>query len=463
MLQKNIPAIAMLVVAAAVLNILSMHASTFFEFAEKTPAGEYVGMFYFVVLALVCYIAYRATKDSDVPTVLALLVLGWSARGLLHDLVTNQATLKYLVGFPVVLLLYRAGMETDFGKFRLLMWRIVSLAFFGVIITAFLESWFVAVFGPALGYTVSITTAVLLGLTVAPTDPGAVLAFLEGKPYKQANKDIAITESALNDGVGATAYFLVKELLEQNGAPESVSSAFMLLFTANAAWMLFLQMGIGLVFGLLGFAVLHYRSARRKKKGNSDSGVDAYLFLVVPYGAFLGSMLLDGSGFVAAFLASLFLGQLTHMHKTESHLKWLEDMVAKPTIFTVLGAIVDVGALWRFAPIGIAAGLFMVIARFIAVAVSLLWWMRPWATDRMMLSEVSFVTAVTARGAVPAVLLVDLQSGRFKDPVLLAIGMWTILVSLVLTPILMALSARLPGVLEEPADKKKVPQLRVAA
>jgi NhaP-type Na+/H+ or K+/H+ antiporter len=126
----------------------------------------------------------------------------------------------------------------------------------------------------------------------------------------------------------------------------------------NAAVLQFLakQSGFGIVFGLVGFALLWLLS-RIKKEHDTHFGADQVHFLVTPIVAFVGATAFGGSGFLAAFVAGLLFETEEHMVEIERFFFQVVDGVAKPVIFVLLGALVDLHHLIAYAPVGIAAAL----------------------------------------------------------------------------------------------------------
>ena len=119
------------------------------------------------------------------------------------------------------------------------------------------------------------------------------------------------------------------------------------------------------------------------------------------------------------------------------------DGFLKPTIFILLGALIDPQSLLTYAPLGIAAALvFMLVIRPVSVFATLTPF-HYFGKDRMSWKELLFISSVRETGAIPAVLIVTIASlGLPGMDGLVEIGMWVILMTLIVEPLLMPHIAR---------------------
>ena len=110
--------------------------------------------------------------------------------------------------------------------------------------------------------------------------------------------------------------------------------------------------------------------------------------------------------------------------------------VAKPVIFVLVGALVDIHQLVAYAPIGIVAGLvFMFLVRPLMVFLMLSPYRLMRGARGLSLNELVFISFVRETGAIPAVLLVSaVAHATFPIAGLVEIGMWVILLTLILAP-----------------------------
>jgi cell volume regulation protein A len=139
------------------------------------------------------------------------------------------------------------------------------------------------------------------------------------------------------------------------------------------------------------------------------------------------------------------------MEEIERFFYQVIDGIAKPIIFLLVGALVDVHALIAYAPLGIAVALiFMFVLRPAMVFMMLgLYAFFPNNPRGLTVRELLFISFVRETGVIPAVLLVTAVA-RMSSPVdgLVEMGMWVILLTLVIAPPLTPYVARRLGVAE---------------
>lgn len=209
-----------------------------------------------------------------------------------------------------------------------------------------------------------------------------------------------------------------------------------------------MQALFGVLFGLVGFGMLHLLS-RLKRRHRQHFGADQVYFLTVPILSFVGAAAFGGSGFLAAFVAGLVFHIEDHLKGVERFFFQVVDGVAKPVVFVLVGALVDIKGLIAYAPIGVAAALvFMFLIRPAMVFAMLGGFaLARGSEQRLGLRDLLFISFVRETGAIPAVLLVT-AIGALAGPVngLVEIGMWVILLTLLLAPPLTPLVARRLGI-----------------
>jgi len=324
--------------------------------------------------------------------------------------------------------------------------KIALLAFPGVLITGFAFSSVVGGAGRIFGLAIVPAVVILLGANLASTDPAAIIPVLQPVRFKRRDaKDIVVAESALNDVVGTllTSVFLKLSLVAL-----SLTAAYSALASASTFHFLLEQVGFGVLFGIGGYLVLWLLTHMKRGHG-AHYGADQFYFLATPILAFVGAAAFGGSGFLAAFIAGLLFHVEEHLKGVEHFFYQVIDGVAKPVIFLLVGALVDVHALLAYAPVGIAAALvFMLVIRPAMVFATLgLYGFLPKNRGGLSFRELLFISFVRETGAIPAVLLVTAVS-RMTTPVsgLVEIGMWVILLTLIVAPPLTPYVARKLGI-----------------
>jgi len=388
-----------------------------------------------IVLFSVCSIAsFYATRNTPIPSFVVAIALGMAGHTLFAPIVANSTLLASLVTASAAVILFGGGLEMPLRCFTRLFVKIALLAFPGVLITGFALSWVIGTTGAVLGFNVPPAVLILLGAILASTDPAAIIPLLEKVRFKRrAPKDIVIAESALNDVVGT---LLTSVFLKLSLATVTLVTAYQRLASGETILFLERQSGYGVLFGIAGFFLLKLLS-RLKRRHPSHYGADQIYFLATPIMAFVGAALFGGSGFLAAFVAGLLFHSEEHMEGIEHFFLQVIDGVAKPVIFVLVGALVDLHALVAYAPIGIiAALLFMFVLRPTMVFLMLgPYWLIRGNARGLSAKELLFISFVRETGAIPAVLLVTAVA-RVTVPIngLVEIGMWVILLTLILAP-----------------------------
>ncbi|HVU20759.1 MAG TPA: cation:proton antiporter [Rhizomicrobium sp.] len=431
---------------AAISNYLGADILARLAQVEDAPSAPVLAAF--VLFALCSFASFYSTRGTPLPSFVVAIALGIAGHTLFAPVVANPTALSAIVTASAAIILFSGGLEMPLREFLRLLVKIALLAFPGVIITGFALSFVIGGLGPIFGIALGSAVVILLGAILASTDPAAIIPVLEHVKFKRrAPKDIVVAESALNDVVGT---LLTSAFLKLPLAGMTLVAAYAALATPETGRFLAEQTIFGLLFGFAGFILL-WLLAQIKRRHVLRYGADQVYFAVMPVLAFTGAAIFGGSGFLAAFIAGLLFHVEEHMHEIERFFYQVIDGVAKPAIFLLVGALVDVHALIAYAPLGIAVALiFMFVLRpamvFAILGVYMLFKKSPRGLSR---NELLFISFVRETGAIPAVLLVTAIS-RMTRPVdgLVEVGMWVILMTLVLAPPLTPWVARRLGVAE---------------
>lgn len=408
--------------------------------APAAPAMAALGLF-----ALCSFASFYATRGTAVPSFVAAVALGIAGHTLFAPIVADRGMLTAIVTASAAIVLFSGGLEMPLRDFLRLFAKIALLAGPGVILTGLALSLVARSVAPAMGSAIAPAAAILLGAILASTDPAAIVPLLQPLKFKRrAAKDIVIAESALNDVVGA---LLTTAFLKLPLAGLGVIAAYGALWAPANYRFLGEQAVYGTLFGLAGFALL--RVLTRIKRGHAARyGADQVYFLATPVIVFAAASAFGGSGFLAAFVAGLLFHVEEHMAEIERFFDQVVDGAAKPAIFLLLGAMVDVRALLAYAPAGIAIALVFVVILRPAMVFLMLgpFGLFPKNPRGLGLNEILFISFIRETGAIPAVLLVTAVA-RAAAPVngLVEIGMWTILVTLIFAPPLTPYLARRLG------------------
>jgi cell volume regulation protein A len=243
----------------------------------------------------------------------------------------------------------------------------------------------IAGLGAALIFDFSLKEGLLLGAILSATDGAAVFALMRGSRMPAR---LALTlegEAGFNDPVAVLLVLLVIKLI-QNGDYGA----------GNAIWFLVRELAIGSVIGA-GLGWLASSALARARFGPPALSLVASLATAAL--AFGAASLLDGSGFLAVYIAGLTLGT-ARLDERPALLAFHDGLasVAEIGLFLALGLLVFPSQLGDVALKGILLALVIAfVARPIAVVVA-----TPFSDfdrrDRVLLSWAGL------RGAVPVVL-----------------------------------------------------------
>ena len=216
---------------------------------------------------------------------------------------------------------------------------------------------------------------------------------------------------------------------------------------------------LGAILGLAGGWVLSRLMARM----SLPDGLYALLILSGGTLVFAATNLLNGSGFLAVYLAGVVVGN-RRSHATEHVLRVMDGLawLAQAGMFVVLGLLVTPSRMIDYLPEALAMAVFlMLVARPLAVAIGL-------APFRYPRKELLYVSWVGLRGAVPVVLaIVPVVMGVPDSQLLFNVAFAVVLLSLLVQGATVPMAARWLGVevppRDEPRDKREVWVSEVAA
>lgn len=427
--------------------------STTFEAASHTET--LVTLFSIVIVCAMGFVIVELAKPTVLPSFVLAIFFGIVSRDTLSHLVENSAALTTLITIGAIMILFGGGLETPFTKFKRLISPILSLAFIGTVINALLLSLILMSLVDSTGIDMPLAAIVLLGAAVASTDPAAIIPCFQCLHFRRPRvKHIAISESAINDVVGVVMVTIFLTIFQSNLKPISVLQSYALLGTREHLTLIIKVLLGGIFVGMIGFAILHFWS-NWKQKVQTEDDADAALFLAVPLFTFTLAEAFGGSGYLAVFLTGLLFHIRSHFRHVEHYFNHTIEGFMKPTIFMLLGAMVNPVDLITYAEIGLISGLlFTFVLRPLIVLITL----TPFHFTRLKLSwkEIAFLSFVRETGVIPAVLLITISlSGIPGAEASLAVGLWIILITLVIEPPLTPLIARKLGIA---TDKPALPE-----
>ncbi|WEN41648.1 K(+)/H(+) antiporter NhaP2 [Thauera sp. GDN1] len=336
-------------------------------------------------------------------------------------------------------ILLDGGLRTRVSSFRVALKPAAVLASWGVIGTALM----LGLFATWL-LDVDWRLGMLLASIVGSTDAAAVFALLRNSGVR-LNERVQATleiESGANDPM---AILLVTALVGMLLQPETAT-------VGSFAWMLASQLGLGAILGLAGGWVLSRLMARL----SLPDGLYALLILSGGTLIFAATNLLNGSGFLAVYLAGIVVGN-RRSHATEHVLRVMDGLawLAQAGMFVVLGLLVTPSNMLDHAAEAFAMAVFlMLVARPLAVLIGL----APFSYPR---KELAYVSWVGLRGAVPVVLaIVPVVMGVPDSELLFNVAFAVVLLSLLVQGATVPMAARWLKVevpaRDEPRDRREV-------
>jgi cell volume regulation protein A len=387
------------------------------------------------VVLLVSVAATRLADRVGLPVLLAFLgvglLLGEDGLGLRFN---NAAVAQALGTVALAVILVEGGLTTQLSVVRPVLVPAAVLATFGVLVSVA-----VVAVTAHLALGASWQLSLLLGAIVSSTDAAAVFSVLRALPLPRRLTGLLEAESGFNDAPTVILVLVLSSttLRKDNTWPVLGKVAYELVYELTAGAV------IGLAVGGAGVWLL-----RRLKLPSSG----LHSIAVVAFGvvAFAGAGVAHASGFLAAYVAALILGNagLPHRRATRSVAEGM-GWIAQISLFVMLGLLATPhelpGAVLPALLVGVA---LLLVARPLSVLLSL-------TPFRIPLREQAFLSWAGLRGAVPIVLATIPivagvpGSGKLLNLVFVLVGVFTVLQA----PVLPLLARRL-GLLPTTAGRE---------
>jgi potassium/hydrogen antiporter len=330
------------------------------------------------LVLLASIVGTRVASRVGLPSLLLYLlvgvILGEDALGLDFD---NAEVARNVGTAALAVILVEGGLTTRFTDIRKVLAPAGALATVGVVV-----SMLVTAAGAHLLLGLDWQLALLLGAIVSSTDAAAVFSVLRVLPLPRRLAGLLEAESGFND---APAVLLVLVFSATPFVVEPSAVAILL-------YELLVGVAVGLACGYLGAIAL-------RRIALPASG----LYPIATFGlgmvAFAAAGAAHASGFIAAYLAGVVLGNsgLPHRSATRSFAEGL-GWLAQIGLFVLLGLLVNPSELpGEMIPAIVIGLVLLLIARPLSVVFSLIGFHVPWR-------EQAFLSWAGLRGAVPIVL-----------------------------------------------------------
>ncbi len=319
------------------------------------------------------------------PLLLLFLTIGLGAGvdGLGIDF--SNFPLAYVVGsLALAVVLFDSGFGTSLQSFRLSAAPALTLATVGVLLTTLL-------LGVAAHFLFgfSYLEGLLLGAILASTDAAAVFFLLRigGINIRDRVRSTLEVESGTNDPMAIFLAIALVELISNGSGTDGLSIELLRLFVE--------QMGIGLILGLVGGAMIAFILRRLQ----IEQGLAPIFMLAIALMIFAFTGLIGGSGFLAVYVAGIYAGSrklpsTVSIKRFQDGMTWLSQII----MFLVLGLLATPSQFPQILLPAVLLALFLVfIARPLAIWLCLL----PFDFTQR---ETGFIAWVGLRGAVSILL-----------------------------------------------------------
>ena len=348
--------------------------------------------------AIAAVVAKRISVPDIVLFLLAGMLLGPQAAGLL-DVPSASVMNQFILLFGAAYILFDGGTTLRFHVLKEIWVLLVVIATVGVVITGAITAFAAHEFmGVAWG------TALLLGAIVASTDPATLVPVFKQVKIKERVAQLVMSESALNDAMGAILTFTVFGVV-------ALGHEFSL---AHSGKELFQEAGLGLLVGgalgwLAAFLIAHKQYPLLKD-------YMSLVTLILVIFAYQIAVTLGASGFMAVFTAGVMLSnnESFGFHADDIDEEKMHEYVATTAllfrvfIFILLGSQVDFALIQQYLLPGLmVVGVFMFVARPLTVFLCAL----PDRHAKWTVKEMLFMCWTRETGVIPAAL-VGLLAGQ---------------------------------------------------
>ncbi len=296
---------------------------------------------------------------------------------------------------------------------------------------------FAWLFGMIFFSTENLWLLAVLAAVVVPTDMAPAAQILRDARVPRALRDTLNLESGINDGIVAPVFLwcLAGALASRGEGGDQPIGQALLLALPVLAISVAVGIGIGLIGGKLLVLVFN---AQWTEASALRLGV-----LALPFTSYAVAVLLDGNGFVAAFVAGVtfgsFAAKLPHdaLHLTED-ISTMMNLIVWFVFGQVITDSVEDAGVWEAVPYALLA---LTVVRMVPVAISLI-------GTRLAFKDVVFLGWMGPRGLASIVfgLLAYIQLTGSESELVGDVMVVTVTLSIVLH----GLSARLIGRWYEP-------------
>ncbi|HET7570449.1 MAG TPA: sodium:proton antiporter [Gammaproteobacteria bacterium] len=363
---------------------------------QPTHAVETAEHVLFIIgLILACgsisgFIAHKIRVPDIVLFLLVGIILGPEIDVIVVP--TGSALNQIILIFGAAYIIFDGGATVALRVLKNVWISLVVIATVGVVV-----SMFVVGYAAHWIFGIPLMVALLLGAVIASTDPATLVPVFKQVRIRERVSHLVMSESALNDAMGAIVTVTMMSVVI-GGAGFSVHDS--LLRLAQEAGLGILVGGV--IGGVALFLIAHEKYAFLRE-------YMPLVTLIVVVGGYLGADMVSASGYMAAFIAGVLIGNkdLLGLRMEPGEEKALEgfigttSLIMRMFIFILLGTHVDFHLLGKYWAGGILLiAIFMLVARPVTVFLCCL----PDRRAKWELKELLFMCWVRETGVIPAAL-----------------------------------------------------------
>jgi potassium/hydrogen antiporter len=367
-------------------------------------------------------------------------LIGPSVLGIVENPL-NGAGAQLIFTLGVSMILFHGGVGISLRVVSRVAVGLGLLALPGVLITAVIVALAVA---PIFG--VAFPVALLIGAVLASTDPAILIPLFDRLNVRPKISQTLISESGLNDTTGAVL------TLALVGAVEAGQ------FTLSGpAWEFSKELAIGTLIGILAGLILCYAIASTTRAGIWDEAPGVAILAVVAL-AYFSNEYVGGSGYLAAFVMGLMVGNMRELgfRQYEEHEQLLENFVGQVSEIATLLIFVTLGMNLPFDALreNLLGGLLvMAVFIFVARPVTVLACLLPDRRGSWTREELAFLSWSRYTGVIPAaVASLLLARGVEGAEIAVSLVAFAVVATLVLQATTAGYVARRLGLLEDPGE-----------
>ncbi len=336
------------------------------------------------ILMFCSILASKFAYRLKIPYLLLLLLIGMLAgsEGLGGIEFEDYQLVRNLGTVALIFILFSGAIDTNLSQVKSILLEGIFLSTFGILMSTLIFACFCHII---LNFT--IYESMLLGSIVSSTDAASVFSIL--KSYRghipQKLKTLIEFESGSNDPMSIllTMSFIYIIITPQFSVDEIID---------NFLHQAFLSIALGFIIGNIAPILINSLNLEQ------DSLYPVLTISIVLF-TYAVTHLSEGSGFLAVYIAGLFMGQKEFSHKEHiirfhENLNWLLQII----IFLALGLLVFPHQLLEeCSKVIFMAFVLMLIARPMSVLTSL-------TTSKFTLKEQLVISCAGIRGVVPIIL-----------------------------------------------------------